>query len=52
MTPGLEKEDTMSFDDVYPAQIVIRPMREEDMVAITRIEANYFRSARPAYYEE
>ena len=42
----------MSFKDVDPAEIQIRPMREEDLEEITSIDTMYLGSARPEYYKE
>jgi predicted N-acetyltransferase YhbS len=42
----------MSIKHIDPAQVQIRPMREEDLEEITRIDSMYSGTSRPEYYKE
>jgi predicted N-acetyltransferase YhbS len=42
----------MTIKEIEPEKIAIRPIREMDLEAITAIDAMYFGTARPEYYQE
>ncbi|MCX5872956.1 MAG: hypothetical protein NTY51_06940 [Deltaproteobacteria bacterium] len=42
----------MNKKDIDPANVQIRPMKEEDVDAIAVIDSIYFGAPRPEYYRE
>ena len=42
----------MNKKDIDPANVQIRPMKEEDVDAIAVIDSMYFGAPRPEYYRE